>query len=171
MRIYHHYEKWEETKAGMWRRPSGEERNILIAQCKEFMSDTSQFRAAMLRAIEEWPISCEVNFTTKAINRQAWLGHAACCIAIDCPEEPTRAAWWLLTEQQRNDADDAAAEVITIWEARQLLKNKVHIGWDKDKQQWRLKLPTGGSRLFNRRRWNDALAFALNWYSKQKKAA
>lgn len=117
-RVYHHYEKWEETKAGLWRRPTGEERQALIANCAVFMADTSAFRRAMERAIEEWPISCEANFTTKSINRQAWLGHAACCIAIGCPEEPTRAAWWKLTQMQRDLADEAAAEVIKIWEQR-----------------------------------------------------
>lgn len=117
-RVYRHYEEWEETKAGLWRRPTGDERRQWIDLCSVFMADTSQFHAAMLRVIDEWPVSCEVNFTTKTINRQAWLGHAACCVAIGCPEEPTRAAWWKLTQSQRDLADAAAAEVITLWEAR-----------------------------------------------------
>lgn len=119
-RVFAHYSTWEEAKAGMWRRPTGNERDYLIQKCAEFMSITSQFKSAMLRAIDEWPISCEFNFTSRANNRQAWLGHAACCIAINCPEEPTRAAWWTLTQKQRDDADMAAAEVIDIWERRYL---------------------------------------------------
>ena len=117
-RVFRHYSEWEEAKAGMWRRPTGSERDYLIAKCSEFMNDTAQFRAAMLRAISEWPESCEVNFTSRGNNRQAWLGHAACCIAIDCPEEPTRAAWWTLSKAKRDAADEAAAEVIEIWEAK-----------------------------------------------------
>lgn len=115
-RIYHPYDQWEETAAGLWRRPAGEERRQWIERCAIFMADTSQFRAAMFRAIHEWPISCIVNLTTKSINRQAWLGHAACCIAMGCPEEPTRAAWWRLTQTQRDLADQAAAEAIQEWE-------------------------------------------------------
>lgn len=171
MRIYHHYEKWEETKAGLWRRPCGEERRMWIEQCAVFMANTAQFRDAMRRAIVEWPISCEVNFTTKAINRQAWLGHAACCIAIGCPEEPTRAAWWTLTQKQRDDADAAAAEVIEEWERMRYQSNKPKVAWDIDKMQWRVFLPSGGSRLFNRRRWSEAVEFAVSWMSKNRKAA
>src|SRR5690348_3445040 len=115
-RIHHPYQDWEETKAGMWKRPNGLERDEHINRCSAFMADTKQFRAAMLRAISEWPISCEQNLTCFDLNRQAWLGHAACCIAIGCPEEPTRAAWWTLTQEQRDAADAAAAEVIAIWE-------------------------------------------------------
>lgn len=117
-RVYHHYSKWEEASSGMWRRPTGNEREFHIQRCRDFMADTRGFRAAMLRAITEWPYSCEHNFTCNAMNRQAWLGHAACCIAIGCPEEPTRSAWWTLTQKQRDDADAAAAEVIELWEQR-----------------------------------------------------
>lgn len=117
-RVFRHHDEWEEAKAGMWRRPTGTERDFLIAKCSDFMKDTAAFKAAMLRALEEWPISCEVNFTSRSNNKQAWLGHAACCIAIDCPEEPTRAAWWTLTKKQRDAADAAAAEVIQEWERR-----------------------------------------------------
>jgi hypothetical protein len=116
-RVYHHYEKWEETHAGMWRRPTGAERQEWIGKVAAFMADTDKFKAAMLRAIKEWPISCEANFTCSSVNKQAWLGHAACCIAIGCPEEPTRSAWWTLSQELRDAADAAAAEVIMIWQA------------------------------------------------------
>lgn len=115
-RVYHPYNKWEETAAGLWRKQTGRERVLYMERCSAFMAVTALFRAAMFRVIQEWPISCEANFTTKSINRQAWLGHAACCIAIDCPEETTRAAWWTLTQPQRESADMAAAEAITEWE-------------------------------------------------------
>ena len=115
-RVYHHYELWQETKWGMWRRPAGQERAEWIKKAAEFMADTARFESAMNKVVEDWSTSCEVNFTTKSINRQAWLGHAATCLAIGCPEEPTRAAWWTLTENQRNLADDAAARAIVKWE-------------------------------------------------------
>ena len=115
-RIFYHYTDWEETYAGLWRRVSGEERQQLIAKCAIFMADTLQFQRAMAQVIQEWPISCEINFTIMAANRQAWLGRAACCLALQCPEEPTRSAWWMLTQAQRDDADTAAAMLITQWE-------------------------------------------------------
>jgi len=115
-RIYRNYREWEETRAGLWNRPVGIERDTHIEKCSVFMSDTMLFERAMFRVILEWPISCEVNFTSKGSNRQAWLGHAACCIEIGCPEEPTRAAWWKLTQEQRDLADASAAKVIKVWE-------------------------------------------------------
>jgi hypothetical protein len=123
-RVFHHHDLWEEAGAGMWRRPTGSERQYLIQKCAEFMDNTDAFREAMYQAIEEWPISCEVNFTNRNNNRQAWLGHAACCIAIECPEEPTRAAWWTLSKAKRDAADAAAAEVIEEWERRYLERLK-----------------------------------------------
>lgn len=100
------------------------ERDEHINRCSGFMADTCRFRAAMERVIVEWPISCEQNLTCMDLNRQAWMGHAACCIAIGCPEEPTRAAWWTLTQEQRDAADAAAAEVITEWE-RQFIEKQL----------------------------------------------
>lgn len=158
-RIYHSYEKWEETKAGMWRKPCGEERKQFIENCSVFMSNTAAFRAAMFRAIQEWPLSCENNLTAKNVNRQAWLGHAACCIAIGCPEEPTRAAWWTLTQRQRELADEAAAEAIAAWEKERKLKARVY--WKPDTLQWCVSLPEGGKRLFQRKRHPEALQYAL----------
>jgi hypothetical protein len=114
--VFKPYWLWEEGQFGMWRRPTGSERDYLIQKCSEFMNDTERFKEHMIRAINEWPTSCEVNFTKRGNNRQAWLGHAACCIGIDCPEEPTRAAWWTLSKAKRDAADAAAAEVIEIWE-------------------------------------------------------
>lgn len=72
----------------------------------------------MMLVIKEWPVSCEVNFTKRGNNKQAWLGHAACCLDVGSPEEPTRAAWWTLPSEIREAGDAAAAEVIAIWEER-----------------------------------------------------
>ncbi len=114
--VFHHYSKWEEGTSGMWRRPIGSERDFFIQKSLELMTDTAAFHDGMVRAIREWPISCEHNFTNHAKNRQAWLGHAACCIVAGSPEEPTRAAWWRLTQKQRDDADAAALAVIEAWQ-------------------------------------------------------
>ena len=120
-RVFRHYSEWEEARCGMWIRPIGSEREYHIQRCREFMADTELFRSAMFRAINEWPVSCEVNLTNGSNNRRAWIGHAACCMAIGCPEEPTRAAWWTLTQSQRDAADAAAEEAIREWERAYIL--------------------------------------------------
>lgn len=170
-RIYHSYDKLEETKAGLWRRPTGSEREALILECGHFMANTAAFRSAMVRAIHEWPISCEQNFSTKSINRQAWLGHAACCIAIGCPEEPTRAAWWTLTQSQRDAADAAAEEVIKEWETmeREKANQRIRVFWRAERNQWCVTLPGSANSLFHQRRWSEAIAYAFQQAKKVDK--
>jgi hypothetical protein len=117
-RIYHPYTKWEEYHAGMWRTVKGEEAEKLIAAAVEFTGDAKLYGKWMRRVVAEWPISCEHNLTCRAMNRQAWIGHAATCMAIGCPEDITRLAWHQLTDQQRNEANDQATEAIEIWEGQ-----------------------------------------------------
>lgn len=115
-RIWHPYTSWEEVPAGMWRRVSGAERQELLQKAICFTGDATLYGAAMLRVLQEWPISCEHNLSDEAQNRRAWIGHAACCLAIGCPEDVTREAWAYLTEDQRDQANRKATEAIVAWE-------------------------------------------------------
>jgi hypothetical protein len=87
-----------------------------LARAVDFTGDAELYGAFMLEVVRLWPVSCEHNLTEPAQNRRAWLGHAACCMAIGCPEDVTREAWWHLTDQQRTDADQRATEAIQRWE-------------------------------------------------------
>jgi hypothetical protein len=49
-------------------------------------------------------------------NRRAWIGHAACCMAIKCPEYITRSAWGYLTKEQQDLANAEADRAIAWWE-------------------------------------------------------
>ena len=107
-RIYHTHDKWEDL--GMWmRKPFPVERAI------EFTGNAELYGSWMWKVICEWPIACEHNLTGTG-NRRAWLGHAACFMAIGCPESVTRKAWGMLTSQQRIDADQQAQDCIDVWE-------------------------------------------------------
>ena len=44
-RVYHHFEKWEEITAGMWRAVHGEERKPLLAAASVLMKDSALFQA------------------------------------------------------------------------------------------------------------------------------
>jgi len=66
--------------------------------------------------VKEWPNACEQNLTNTNINRRAWVGHAACCLAFGCPEYITREAWGFLSDKQRDDANKQADYAIMIWE-------------------------------------------------------
>jgi hypothetical protein len=70
----------------------------------------------MQRVIREWPKACEHNLTAVAMNRQAWIGHAATAMALDgCPETITRQAWGRLTQEQQDAANEQAQKAIDQW--------------------------------------------------------
>jgi hypothetical protein len=115
-RIYHHYEKWEDYLNGMWREVLKDEEEYYLTQAIEFTGNANLYGSWMLKVIEYWPFACEHNLTCTGMNRQAWIGHAAVSLAIDCPEYITRMAWWKLTEQQQIDANKKADEAIELWE-------------------------------------------------------
>lgn len=113
--IFHHYKKWEDYKNGMWRKVSLSEEQNFLSIAIEFTGDHLKYGAAMIRVINEWPISCEHNLTDNSINQKAWIGHAACSLQINCPEYITRMAWHHLTEDQQNKANKMAELAIIKW--------------------------------------------------------
>jgi hypothetical protein len=107
----------------MWRKVSVHEETLFLEQAIIFTGDAELYGKYMMHAINKWPISCEHNLTCVGMNRQAFIGHAATCIAIECPEYITRLAWHQLTEDQQNKANEKADIAIKIWE-ESYAKNK-----------------------------------------------
>lgn len=126
-RIYHHYEDLEEFHAGMWKIVRGDARKSAISRAADLMRDSDAFKAAMLRATNEWPKSCEHNLTMVDGNRLAWLGHAGCCLEAGSPEEATRAAWHSLNAAEQDEANRVAEEVLLTWEERHLSDKGVNL--------------------------------------------
>ena len=116
-KMYHHYDQWEEHHAGMWRTISGANRIMLLSRAIRFTGDAKLYGEYMIKAVERWPVSCEQNLSCTNTNRQAWIGHAATCIAINCPEEITREAWHYLTQEQQDEANAMADTAIEYWES------------------------------------------------------
>jgi hypothetical protein len=108
----------------MWRTEGGENREYFAQKTAALMRDPEKFKAAMMRAVNEWPHSCEMNLSAMSLNRQAWMGHAGCCIALTSPEELTRLGWHRLTQEEQNIANQMADEVIAFWEQRQAEKQQ-----------------------------------------------
>jgi hypothetical protein len=113
-RVYHDCRLWEEVPANMW----GEATNP--AQALEdaiaFTGDHRLYGEHMLRVIQEWPVSCENALTDYSLNRKAWVGHAAVALALNIPEDITRKAWGMLTDEQRLLANREAERAIQQWE-------------------------------------------------------
>lgn len=114
-RVYHHYLKCEEYQTNMWKSVPANTRQAFIDQSAALMLDAPAFKSAMIRAVNEWPYSCEGALTATVINHQAWLGHAGCAISHNAPEELTRLAWRTLTEDQQAIANNAADEAKAVW--------------------------------------------------------
>lgn len=123
-RKFHPFEIWEENKYGLWKMVTGKEKESKLQMAINFTGDHIEYGKYMLLVIDEWPISCEHNLTASSMNRQAWIGHAACCIAIGCPESVTREAWHFLSKEQQDLANLQADIAIQKWEEKYNAKNK-----------------------------------------------
>jgi hypothetical protein len=113
-RVYHPYHLWEEHKFGLWKNRAAD--GEMLQKAIVFTGDAELYGSFMMRVIVEWPFSCEQNLLDPSINRQAWLGHAACCLAIGSPEATTRKAWWYLSQKQQDEANAKASYAISDWE-------------------------------------------------------
>jgi hypothetical protein len=113
-KIWHHIDNWEEIEFGMWADVKDPEKHLESAI--KFTGNHKLYGSYMKRVIREWPISCENSLTDRLLNRKAWIGHAACALALGCPEDITRKAWGRLTDEQRLLANKQADRYIKEWE-------------------------------------------------------
>ncbi len=102
----------------MWRTIVGEERETLLEQAVIFTGNAHKYGQYMRKVIVQWPYSAIHNLSNLSMNRQAWIGHAACCIAIHCSEDITRNAWHYLTDKQRDKANHQADIAIQEFERK-----------------------------------------------------
>lgn len=113
-RVYRPVDQWEEVAHGMW--SDVREPGALLRAAIEFTADHCRYGQYMLRVVREWPISCENALTDPHLSKLAWIGHAACALAIGCPEDITRKAWGHLSDEQRLLANKAASRALREWE-------------------------------------------------------
>lgn len=112
-RVYHPHDRWEEIPAGMW--GDVEDRKAWLKKAIAFTSNHKLYGSFMMKVVVFWPISCENALTDSSLNQKAWIGHAACAMAIGCPEDITREAWGMLTDEQRLLANKEADRAIRVW--------------------------------------------------------
>lgn len=119
IRKYHHYELWEDYMNGMYKQIYGKERRIMLNKAISFTGDANLYGKWMLKVVELWPICCEQNLTDIHINQKAWIGHAAVCLALGCPEDITRLAWGCLSKKQQDEANNQADISLRAWNEKQ----------------------------------------------------
>jgi len=98
----------------MW--GSVDDKSTALHEAIKFTGDHKLYGSYMIKVVEQWKYSCENHLTDQNINRRAWVGHAACAMALSCPEDLTRKAWGYLTDEQRFLADREADSAIELWE-------------------------------------------------------
>ncbi len=117
-RVFHPYTEWEDWKAGVWSTVPPSKKHTLLKKAINFTGNSAIYGSFMNRVIVEWPTTCEHHLSDRGSNRKAWIGHAACCLAIQCPEDITRAAWGYLNQEQQDAANLEAEKAIAIWESQ-----------------------------------------------------
>ena len=115
-KIYHPYPEWEDFKHGLYRLPCCQDSTHQVDLSKLLLSQPTVFYNVALLMVQEWMIAADVNLSNRSRNRQAWIGQAACCFNHKAAEHQTKEAWWLLTNGQQAQANEAADCVIEIWE-------------------------------------------------------
>jgi hypothetical protein len=115
-RIYHTWDKWECYPAGFYE--NGPKSEMTREQCElaysELLRDLPAFEAALQRVIAEWRFSCEHYLSNQNMNRIAWLGQAALCIAKGIPS-CFRGGFNLLSLQEQYAANQAALSALNRW--------------------------------------------------------
>lgn len=124
------YTDWEDWRAGMYRDVPREEEQRLAAAAASLLADPHRLASAMREVTTEWKHASEANLHEPPNNR-AWLGQAACAFAENVPEHLTRAAWGMITDAERLQANRIADRVIDEWKYRTRRNPQMEIDFDE----------------------------------------
>jgi hypothetical protein len=114
-RVHHHWEKWEDYKAGFYNNLSGKEKRGMIDKVVEMFSSKELTEKYMEKAINEWYYSCEQNLTNNGMNKIAYIGQAACCIYAGIPATITMEAWSSVPLEFQEIANGIAESKLIKW--------------------------------------------------------
>lgn len=115
-RIYYTWEKWECYPAGFYKSaaPNGMSPTEANGAYAMFLKDPKRFGDALKRVIAEWPNSTEHYLSNEKMNRIAWLGQAAMCIATGVPA-CYRGGFNLLSDEMQALANAVALKALNEW--------------------------------------------------------
>lgn len=122
--VWHPVDRWEEITHNMWGKV--QDRAGYLTQAIDFTGDHNRYGQFMRRVCREWPVSTENAFTDPYLNHRAWLGHAACALAFQCPEDIVRQAWSHLTDEQKLLANQEASRAISAWRRTYIQNRNLH---------------------------------------------
>lgn len=124
--VYKHYLLWEDYQNGMYSLNKPIDDDIMNGAI--LLSNTDTFFNVAYEMIQKWQISAINNLSNPQVNKQAWIGQAACCFKYGNNELTTRKSWALLSEVQKYNANLVADRIIKIYETE---NKKLHSGLGK----------------------------------------
>lgn len=114
-RIFHTYDRWECFKAGLYAtNVNGKTEEECKQEYYNVLTNPELFRKMLGIIIDQWTNSCEHYLTNTALNRIAWLGQAAVCLATGVPSKFSN-GWELLSDEQKDIANNIALEYLNKW--------------------------------------------------------
>ncbi|MES2428287.1 MAG: hypothetical protein V4560_15005 [Bacteroidota bacterium] len=114
------YIEWEDWINGMWRKISPDQEDQLLKLAVNFTGNYIAYRSAMQEVVLKWPKTMINSLSNPSVNKRAFIGHCAVSYRHGIPEYITRKAWFMLTEKQRNLADNEAQKVYNKWKIKYL---------------------------------------------------
>lgn len=121
---FHHFSKWEDYKHGLFD-STCEMYDEKLNLSAELLSNPKQFYEVAKECLKEWKYSAEQNLSDYSINYQAYIGQASCCFNHGAPSYVTIDAWWMITDKQREDANDVANKVFQEWQFEKLMEGSL----------------------------------------------
>jgi len=125
--IFHHFSLWEDNKKGFYDTVCADYSDHVQKSVK-LLSDQEEFRKYAEKVIKEWVYSCEQNLTDPSLNKIAYIGQSACCMANNTPAFVTRNAWSYIDETDQRKANETAREILREWRNKELNKGSL---WEK----------------------------------------
>lgn len=115
-RIFHTWDQWECYPAGFYEEkpPKGMTAEECELAYRDFLASLPDFAQGLEGVVNDWINSCEHYLTNENMNRIAWLGQSAMCYAHQIPSR-YRGGYNLLTDEQKQQADNLALEYLNIW--------------------------------------------------------
>lgn len=113
-RTYFHCDLLEE--APMWAAAKSKDVELHSERSADLMREYDAFKNACRNVITQWPYSSMQNLSSRGSNRFAWIGQAACWLNHESVEYTTRIGWRLLDDDEQNQANRVANEIIEEWE-------------------------------------------------------
>ena len=83
-------------------------------QSRDLYANIPELRVWTFKLLEAWPVTVAVHLSQNR-NYRAWIGHAACFLHHGAGMDSSIAAYWMLDERGRDDANNCVMEGFYSW--------------------------------------------------------